>query len=263
MDLGLQGAKVFVAASRTGLGAATARQFSLEGAEVVINGRNADTLQTTADKIQAETGNAVYAVPADLTDGDSTRTAINQAVEKLGGLDVLVTSTGGPPAGKFEEFSLDQWQTAFDSMLMSVVHMAQTAMPHLRESERASILTITSMTVKQPADMLILSNVMRAGVAGLVKSLANQYGPDGIRVNSILPGWTATDRTVELLSSSSKRTGKTIEELKAERIKNIRLGRMGTPEEFANVAVFLSSPAAGFVTGTMLQVDGGEIRSLL
>lgn len=261
MDLGLQGAKVFVAASRSGLGAATARQFSLEGAQVVINGRNADTLQTTVDEIQAKTGNAVYAVPADLTDGDSTRAAIDQAAELLGGLDVLLTNAGGPPPGKFGDFSFDEWQTAFDSMLMSMVHMIDTALPYLRQSERASILAITSMTIKQPANNLLLSNVMRAGVAGLVKSLANQYGPEGIRVNSILPGWTETDRVGEILSKSAERTGKSVAELKTERIKDIPLRRIGSPEEFANVAVFLSSPAAGFVTGTLLQVDGGQIKS--
>ena len=263
MDLGLQGAKVFVAGSRSGLGAATARRFSLEGAQVAINGRNMASLQDTADAIQAETGHAVYAVSADVTQGAQVRTAIEQAAQHFGGLDVLVTNTGGPPPGKFEDFTAEQWQIAFDSMLMSMVHMIETALPYLRQSDRASILAITSLTVKQPASNLLLSNVMRAGVAGLVKSLANQYGAEGIRVNAILPGWTATDRVGEILSKSAERTGKTIDELKAERIQNIPLGRIGSPEEFANVAVFLSSPAAGFVTGAMIPVDGGQIKATM
>lgn len=263
MDLGLNGAKVFVAASRSGLGAATARQFSLEGAHVAINGRSAESLQITVDEIHAETGNPVYGIPADLTNGVLVRGAIEQAAEKLGGLDILVTNAGGPPPGKFEDFSLDQWQGAFDSLLMSVVLMVETALPYLRDSQIASILTITSLTVKQPADNLLLSNVMRSGIAGLVKSLANQYGAEGMRVNAILPGWTATDRVGEILEKSASKLNRSIDDLKADRIKNIPLGRIGSPQEFANVAVFISSPAAGFVSGAMIPVDGGQIKATM
>ncbi|MCI0709952.1 MAG: SDR family oxidoreductase [Chloroflexi bacterium] len=263
MDLGLAGARVFVAASRSGLGAAAAHQFSREGAHVAINGRDPETLQATADAIQNDTGKPVHAITANLLDGDAVRAAIVEAAAKLGGLDILVTNAGGPPAGKFEDFSTAQWQEAFDGLLMSVVHMVTAALPYLRKSEIPSVLAVTSLTVKQPADNLLLSNTMRAGVAGLIKTLANTYGPEGIRFNAILPGWTETDRVIELLEAGAQSTGRSMAELRLDRTRDIPLNRIADPEEFARAAVFLSSPAASFITGVMLAVDGGQIRATM
>lgn len=263
MDLGLAGAKVFVAASRSGLGAAAALEFSREGAHVVINGRHLDALQETAQTIQNETGNPVYAVAADLGDANATQQAIKQAANQLGGLDILVTNAGGPPAGQFGEFTPEQWQTAFDSLLMSVVHMMDAALPYLRESAIPSVLAVTSLTVKQPAGNLLLSNVMRSGIAGLVKSLANQYGAEGIRVNAVLPGWTETGRVIELLEADAAKSGKTLDELRQDRTRNIPLNRIARPDEFGKVAAFLSSPAASFITGAMIPVDGGQIKATM
>ncbi len=263
MDLGLKDAKVFVAASRSGLGAAAARRFSLEGAHVAINGRNADMLHATAQAIQAESSNPVYAIPVDISERQGAFDAVQQAAERLGGLDILVTNAGGPPAGTFETLHLKDWDKAYELLLVSFVQMVKAALPYLEKSERAAILAITSLTVKQPADGLLLSNTIRAGIAGLVKTLANEYGPLGIRVNAILPGWTATERVEELLKHRAAMNDTTPELERAQRIRHIPLGRMGTPEEFANVAVFLCSPAAGYIHGAMIPVDGGEIRSTM
>ncbi|NDJ86980.1 MAG: SDR family oxidoreductase [Chloroflexi bacterium] len=263
MELGLQGAKVLVAASRSGLGAATARRFSLDGAEVTINGRDSTTLETTGRAIQIETGKLVHTAPGDVSvRGEATR-IVETAAAQLGGLDVLVTNAGGPPSGVFADFELDDWEQGYHLLLASVIELVQAALPYLKLSGRAAILAVTSLTVKQPVDNLVLSNVMRAGIAALVKSLANEYGPHGIRVNAILPGWTATQRMTDLLESRARANNTTPEAEREGRLAAIPLRRMGTPDEFGNVAAFLCSPAAGFIHGAMIPVDGGEIRSTL
>jgi 3-oxoacyl-[acyl-carrier protein] reductase len=263
MDLGLQDARVLVVASRSGLGAAVARRFSLEGARVAINGRDADTLSETASAIQNESGNTVAVLPGDLSEPDAAAGLVQSAAEQLGGLDILVTNAGGPPHGHFVDLTLDQWADGHKSLLLSVVAMVQAALPFLRQSDRASILTITSLSAKQAVDGLTISNTYRAGISGLVKTLANDLGPEGIRVNAILPGWTATARVEELLAARAEAAGTSIEDERAARTQDIPLKRVGTPEHFGNVAVFIASPAASFVHGAMIPVDGGEIKANL
>ena len=263
MDLGLSGARVLVAASSKGLGFATARQFSREGARVVINGRHADVLGQAAQAIRAETGGDVVSLVGDVSDADGAEALVSGAVDALGGLDVLVTNAGGPPPGTFDSVPLDAWQRAFELSVMSAVYLIRAALPYLRQSDRAAILTITSVSVKQPIDNLILSNSVRMGVVGLTKSLAIELGPEGIRVNSILPGWTRTERVTQLNAARAEREGTTPAEIAARQTAGTPLRRMGTPEEFANVAVFLCSPAAGYVHGAMVPVDGGSIRASL
>ncbi len=263
MDLGLQGAKVFVAASRSGLGAATARRFSLEGAIVAINGRDSQTVSQTAQSIQQETGNRAIAIVGDVSKREDAYRIVEQAASELGGLDILVTNSGGPPAGIFADLNMEDWDAAYHLLLGSTIQMIKTGLPYLQRSEKAAILTITSVTVKQPVGNLLLSNVMRAGIASLVKSLANELGPQGIRVNSILPGWTATDRVEHLLQARAKVNNTTPEEERDERIANIPLRRIGSPEEFGNVAAFLCSPASGFIHGAMIPIEGGEIKSTM
>ncbi|WP_119066926.1 SDR family oxidoreductase [Aggregatilinea lenta] len=263
MDLGLKEAKVFVAASSSGLGAATARQFSLEGAHVVVNGRYQDRLEETAAAIRRESGNNVLALSGDLTDGEAAKTIVENAAARLGGLDVIVTNAGGPPPGTFESVSLDDWDKAFKLNVMSAVYVIRAALPYLKQSSRAAILTITSVSVKQPIDNLILSNSVRMSVAGLTKSLANELGPQGIRVNSILPGWTRTGRVTQIMESRAQAQGITAEEAGQRQGASVPLGRMGEPEEFANVAVFMCSPAASYLHGTLIPVDGGSIRTTL
>ncbi|MFZ4814316.1 MAG: SDR family oxidoreductase [Phototrophicaceae bacterium] len=261
MDLGLQGARVLVTAASQGLGAATAQQFSIEGATVVINSRNAEKLQLTAREIESQTGNRVYSIAADITDPEAARQLIEQTVEKIGGLDVLVVNAGGPPAGNFTDFDLAAWQQATELLLFSAVSLIQAAIPHLKQSPRAAILTITSISARQPIANLTLSNTLRPSVIGLTKSLSLELAKDQIRVNSILPGTTDTERVLELNQARANRNGTSIEEEYSKAAQTIPLGRIGQPSEFANAAVFLCSPAAAFITGVALPVDGGAIRS--
>src|SRR5690606_30284231 len=263
MDPGLSGARVLVAASSKRLGFATARQFSREGARVVINGRHADVLGQAAQAIRDETGGDVVSLVGDVSDADGAEALVSGAVDALGGLDVLVTNAGGPPPGTFDSVPLDAWQRAFELSVMSAVYLIRAALPYLRQSDRAAILTITSVSVKQPIDNLILSNSVRMGVVGLTKSLAIELGPEGIRVNSILPGWTRTERVTELNAARAEREGRTPNEIAAQQTAGTPLRRMGKPEEFANVAVFLCAPVAGYVHGAMVPVDGGSIRATL
>ncbi|MDX2078006.1 MAG: SDR family oxidoreductase [bacterium] len=263
MDLGLAGARVLVTAASAGLGGATARQFSLEGALVVINSRTLSTLQATATAINAESGNIVYTLAGDVSVPSEAERIVNTAAEMMGGLDVIITNAGGPPAGTFDKFSVDDWRSATDLTFITHVTLIKAALPYLRKSSRAAILTVTSTAVKQPVDNLTLSNAIRPAVIGLTKTLSVELGPEGIRVNSILPGITDTSRVVSLMKSRADKNNSTPEEERDKAANEIPLKRIGKPEEFANTAVFLCSPAAGFITGVSLPVDGGTIRATM
>lgn len=263
MDLGLHQARVLVTAASRGLGAATARRFSREGAHVVINSRNLPILQQTAAAIAGETGHPVFTHAADVTDAEAVKRLIRSTVETLGGLDVLVTNAGGPPAGVFDDFELQDWEQAARLTLFSAVSLIKEALPHLRRSQLAAILTITSLSVKQPVANLTLSNAIRPAVIGLTKTLSQELGPEGIRVNSILPGITDTERVSELMAGRAQKNGTTVEEEYAKVAASAPLRRIGQPEEFANAAVFLCSPAAAFITGVSLPVDGGAIQATM
>lgn len=260
MDLGLRGARVLVTAASQGLGAATARQFSREGAHVVICSRRLDALQEVAGEIVAETGQPVFTFACDVTQPQEIERLIKNAVTSLGGLDVLVINAGGPPAGTFDAFDLEGWQSAVDLTLMSAVCLVQEALPHLKASSRASVLAITSISTKQPVENLTLSNAIRPAVVGLMKTLSLEMGSMGIRFNSILPGVTETERIDALMSARAEKFGTTVEDERAQASASVPLGRLGTAEEFANVAVFLCSGAAGYVNGVALLVDGGATR---
>lgn len=263
MDMGLKGTRVLVTAASKGLGAATARQFSREGAQVAINSRSQDALQGTAESIRSETGGKVYAIPGDVSQPDAARTIVESAAAQLGGLDVIVTNAGGPPGGRFDDFEPSDWRQATDLTFQSAVELIYAALPYLRQSERPAILAITSVSVKQPVDGLTLSNAIRPAVVGLTKTLSLELGPEGIRVNTILPGVTQTDRVDDLMQDRASRAGTTPDEELRKAAATIPLGRVGTPEEFGNAAVFLCAPAAGFITGIALPVDGGTIRATL
>lgn len=263
MDLGLHGARVLVTGASAGLGGATARQFSREGALVVINSRTLSKLQTTATDINAETGNVVYTLSGDVSNPDEAERIVQNAAEMLGGLDVIVTNAGGPPAGTFDNFSVDDWRSATDLTFITHVALIKASLPYLRQSTRPAILTITSVAVKQPVDNLTLSNAIRPAVIGLTKTLSLELGAEGIRVNSILPGMTDTDRVAMLMKSRAEKNTTTPDQERQKSAQDIPLKRIGTPQEFANAAVFLCSPAAGFITGVSLPVDGGTIRATM
>jgi len=227
---------------------------------VAINSRDEATLRAAAEKMHRETGAQVVGLAGDVSLPHVPEKLIQQTIQALGGLDILVTNAGGPPAGAFESFEEAAWQKAIDLSFMSHVRLIRAALPHLRKSRAASVLTMTSYSVKQPLPNLVLSNSVRAATVGLTKSLALELGGDGIRFNSILPAWTETERVYELMSFRAKQNGTTVEEEIAKQSKDSALGRMGTPPEFANAAVFLVSPAASYITGVMLTVDGGMYK---
>ncbi|MFN8448844.1 MAG: SDR family oxidoreductase [Anaerolineae bacterium] len=263
MDLGLRSAKVLVTAASQGLGAATARQFSLEGALVVINSRSLSELQETAARINQESGNPVYTLAGDVSDPAAVERLVRNAAEMLGGLDILVTNAGGPPGGTFTDFDSVDWHQATQLTLMSAVNLVRAALPYLRESRRAAILAIVSASAKQPSRNMALTNTIRPAVVGLMKTLSQELASDGIRANSILPGTINTARQDAIMQARALKSGKSADEERALAAADIPLGRYGTPEEFANAAVFLCSPAAGFINGVALPVDGGRIRATM
>lgn len=261
MDLKLAGANVLVTASSQGLGAGTARQFSREGARVVISSRHLDGLQETAASIVEETGQPVFTFAADVSDPSSVVRLVNNAVDTLGGLDILVINAGGPPAGTFETFNLAAWHSAVQLTLLSAVTLVQAALPALKNSSIASVLAIQSISVKQPVDNLTLSNVIRPAVIGLMKTLSLELGQYGIRFNSILPGTTQTGRVDSLFQARATKNNTTLTQEREKAASAVPLSRIGDVEEFANAAVFLCSPAAGYINGVALAVDGGALRS--
>jgi 3-oxoacyl-[acyl-carrier protein] reductase len=261
MDLGLKDKRAFIAGSSRGLGFATAMTLAREGCKVAINSRDEDKVNAAAEKIVNETGTQAYGVAGDVSDASTADALIQSVVESFSGLDILITNAGGPPAGSFETFDEDTCQKAVDSSFMSHVRLIRAALPHLRKSESPSVLTFTSYTVKQPLPNLVLSNSVRAATVGLTKSLAMELGKENIRFNSIMPGWTMTERVQELMAFRAKNNGTSVEEEIAKQTAEIPLGRVGQPQEFANAAVFLVSPAASFIHGVSLAVDGGITKS--
>jgi len=260
MDLQLKDQRALITGASRGLGYATALTLAREGCKVAINGRDEGRVKAAAEKITSETGTQAYGFAGDVSDTSTADGLMQSVVQSLGGLDILITNAGGPPGGSFESFDEDTWQKAVDMSFMSHVRLIRAALPHLRKSSVPSVLTMTSYTVKQPLPNLVLSNSVRAATVGLTKSLALELGKENIRFNSILPGWTLTERVQELMAFRAKNNQTTIEEEMAKQITEIPLGRMAQPEEFANAAVFLVSPAASFIHGVALPVDGGIIK---
>ena len=262
MDLGLKDKRAFIAGSSRGLGYATALLLAKEGCKVVLNSRAEEKVEAAAESIVKETGTQAFAAAGDVSDAAMAEVLIKSATQSLGGLDILITNAGGPPAGSFEIFEEETWQKAVDTSFMSHVRLIRAALPHLRASDAPSVLTFTSYTVKQPMLNLVLSNSVRAATAALTKSLALELGKDGIRFNSILPGWTMTERVQHLMEFRAENNETTVEEELAKQIAEIPLGRVAQPDEFAKAAVFLVSPAASYITGVMLNVDGGIVKGL-
>lgn len=263
MDLKLKGKRALVTGASRGLGYAAARGLALEGCRVAINSRDSQKLTTAAQNLAKESGTEVIPLPGDVVDPTTPNRLIQQTEEALGGLDILITNSGGPPSGKFESFDDQIWQNAVELNFLSHMRLIRAALPALRRSSDASVLTITSYSVKQPIPALVLSNSVRAATVGLTKTLALEIGSDGIRFNSILPAWTVTEHVYELMSSRAEANGTSVEEEMTKQAAASPFGRMAQPEEFANAAVFLVSPAASYITGLMLSVDGGMYKGTL
>jgi 3-oxoacyl-[acyl-carrier protein] reductase len=263
MDLQLKDKRALITGSSRGLGYATALVLAQEGCRVAINSRDDAKVSAAAKVIGGATGAQVIGLVGDVADPDVPERLVGESARAFGGLDILITNAGGPPAGAFDSFNEAAWQKAIDLSLMSHVRLIRAALPYLKQSRAASVLTITSYSVKQPIPNLVLSNSVRSATVGLTKSLALELGPAGIRFNSILPAWTETERVYELMKSRAAQNRNTLEEEIAKQSKDSPLGRMGKPEEFANAAVFLVSPAASYITGVMLTVDGGMYKGTL
>ena len=253
MELGLKGKIAFVAASSKGLGKAVAAELSREGAIVIINGRRKNSLEETQNDL-SKTGNEVFAVSGDLSNEKERRDVIDQILKRFGKIDILITNTGGPPSGNFSNFQKSDWDKAYELLLGSAVSLIQDFLPGMKEQNWGRIIAITSQAVKQPVDNLILSNSVRASVAGLIKSLSNELGSFNITVNNVMPGYTKTDRLKNLISNDPE-----IEKVK----KDIPLQRFAEPEEFAAAVAFLASERASYITGISLGVDGGWIKNMI
>lgn len=262
MDLGLKEKSVLVTAASKGLGKASALEFAREGAIVTIASRNLEELNKTAAEIEAATGNKVTAVKMDVTRNDEIAGAVEAAVKAGGGLDVLVTNAGGPPGGDFDAFDDQAWVKAFELNLLSAIRLIRASLPHMRAKGSGRIVTITSSSIKQPIQGLILSNVFRAGVHALTKSLAMELARDQILVNTVAPGRIATDRLLELDRLKAQAKGISLEEVEAESLAQIPLGRYGSPDEFGRAVAFLGSFANTYITGQSLLVDGGFVKAL-
>ncbi len=263
MDLGLQNRVALVTGSSQGIGWAIANRFALEGANVVICARNLKKLELAAKKIQSTTGSEVYYVQTDLTSPTEITRLVTNTLSRFHRIDVLVNNSGGPPPKFFSETTPHDWIAAFDSLLLSVVNCCSEVIPHMKRHNWGRIINITSFAAKQPVERLILSNALRAGILGLTKTLSNELGPEGILVNAICPGWTQTRRLESLARVRAKQTSQSLSEVLNNWAKQIPLKRLAQPEEIANLVVFLASECASYITGTVIQVDGGYIQALI
>ena len=262
MDLGLKDRVALVAASSTGLGKAVALGLAREGAKLALCARTQSTLDDAAEEIRRETGAEVMARAIDVTSPEQVSAFVGEVAAHFGRLDICVANAGGPPSKSFAETTVDDWHTAAELNLMSTVYLAKEALPLMQQRRWGRFIAITSVTVKQPLDGLILSNSVRAAVLGLVKSLANEYGPYNVLVNNVCPGFTATARLNELAETLATQGGVSPHEIEKRWANQAPLGRIGQPEEFANLVVFLASERASYITGESIAVDGGLVKGL-
>lgn len=262
MDLDLAGKVALVTAASKGLGRATALQLAREGARVMISSREEEQLRDTAAEIREATGAAVEHCAADVSQAKDLARLLRETEQRLGGVDVLVNNAGGPPAGGFDALDDAAWQAAFELNVMSSVRLIRGVLPHMREQRSGRIVTIASSSIKQPIENLLLSNTYRVALVGLSKSLATEFAPHGILINTLGPGRIATDRVAGLDAGRAAAAGISVEEVRAQAEKGIPLGRYGTAEEFGKVAAFLVSGANTYLTGQAFLVDGGMVRGL-
>lgn len=262
MNLGLKGRVAIVTAASSGLGKATAMELAAEGAYVVINARREDELGKTADEIRSATGAEVLAIAGDVTNEAHIRELVLETANKFGSVDILVANAGGPPAGFFDDFNAQDYRQAVELNLISTINLCREAVPHMRKRRWGRIVAITSIAAKQPVENLILSNTSRAGVLGFMKSLSQQIAADGITANTVCPGYHLTERLKSLAPLTAQKEGISMEEVYARWAASTPMNRIGEPREFAAVVAFLCSERASYLTGDVIQVDGGAYRAL-
>jgi 3-oxoacyl-[acyl-carrier protein] reductase len=263
VDLGLRGKVALVAASSKGLGRAIAEELAAEGAHLVICARGKEALEQTADSIRQRSAVKVVDVAVDVSDPKDAARVVKVALDEFGQVDILVTNSGGPPTGRFESLTPEMWDAATRLLLKSAVELTRAVLPGMKERRWGRILNVTSIAAKQPIEGLMLSNSLRAAVIGFARTLANEVAPFGVTVNNLLPGYTRTDRVQELARAASGKAGASDTDIVSKWEKEIPMGRLGEPREFAALAAFLASERASYITGSSIAVDGGWIRSLL
>jgi 3-oxoacyl-[acyl-carrier protein] reductase len=262
MDSGLKNRVAIVAASSQGIGRATAEAFAAEGCRLAICARNKEALNAVADKVRSQYKTEVFTEPFDVTDAAAVHQFVEAVVQKFGSADICVTNAGGPPAKGFLATTIDEWKRAVELNFLSVVYFAHEVIPHMQKKKWGRIVTLTSISTKQPVGDLVYSNAVRAAVVGLVKSLANEFGKDGILVNNVGPGYTATDRLKELSKARAAAQGKTEKEVIDGWAVDAPVKRLGEPREVADAIVWLASERASYITGQTLLVDGGLYKGL-
>lgn len=262
METGLKDRVALVAGSSSGIGRATALAFAAEGTHIALCARRQAELDRVAEEAAARFGVQTFTRAFDVSDDAAVRDFTQAVHARFGRVDICVPNAGGPPAKPFLDTTMDEWERAWQLNLRSAVSFAQAVLPHMQRRRWGRIVTITSYTVKQPVPELVLSNAIRAGVMGLVRSLAGQFGRDGITVNNVGPGFTATERSRSLLEQRAKNRNLPLEQVQSEMEKEIPVGRMATPEEVAATIVWLSSEPAASITGQTILVDGGSYKGL-
>jgi 3-oxoacyl-[acyl-carrier protein] reductase len=262
MDLGLRGRVAILAASSQGLGKAIALGLAREGTNLALCARTESTLNATAEEIRKDPGVEVLARSVDVTEYDQVQRFVSETVERFGRVDICVANAGGPPAKPFADTTLDDWQKGVNLNLMSTLYLAREVLPHMQERRWGRFITITSVAVKQPIENLVLSNSVRAAVSGLVKTLSNEYAPHNVLVNNVCPGFTLTARLEELSAKLAAAEGMEPSRIRERWASQVPLGRLGRPEELANLVVFLASECASYITGTSIAVDGGYVKGI-
>src|SRR6266404_2256290 len=263
MDLGLKNRVALVAAASRGIGFACARELAREGARVFLCSRDESRASEAARKIHEETGAAVAGIAADVTDETAAEQFVALAREQAGTVDILVTNAGGPPSTSFSDTDLDMFRKAFELNALSAIRLAKLVLPGMRQNKWGRIINITSVSVKQPIDGLLLSNTVRAGLTGWAKTLSNEVAEDNVTVNNIAPGYTLTERQDELAEARGRALGKSKQEMISLWASQAPVKRLARAEEISAAVAFIASERASYITGVTLQVDGGWVRSLL